>query len=158
MADARFSDADDQPLRLKALDADDIPILSALLQDAVLPSSEMSWMPGRRRLAALVNRFRWEDHARAKTQKRPYERVQCLLQIDNALRVRSNGIDPNDKDLVFALLSIDFAAGPDGAGMLNLTFAGDGTVAVEVECIDVTLRDVSRPYAAPSGLAPDHDT
>jgi len=157
MADARFRDADDQPLRLKALDAEDIPVLSALLQDAVLPSSEMSWMPGKRRLIALVNRFRWEDRSRAEAEGRAFERVQSLLQIDGVLRVRSNGIDPTDRDLVFVILNIEFEAGADGTGTLRLTFSGDGTVAAEVECLDLTLRDVSRPYTAPSGKAPDHE-
>ena len=156
MTDARFEDAADQPLRLKAEGPEDIEILSTLLQDAVLPSSEMSWMPRHRRLAALFNRFRWEDREAATAERRPYERVQSLLVIDGALEVQANGIDPSDRDLIFSLLSIAYEPGEDGAGTLVLTFAGDGTIRVAVECIDITLRDVSRPYAAPSGKAPEH--
>jgi hypothetical protein len=51
----------------------------------------------------------------------------------------------------------DRAAGEDGTGVLTLVLAGDGAVALEVEALDVTLQDVTRPYLAPSGKAPDHD-
>jgi hypothetical protein len=71
--------------------------------------------------------------------------------------VVSQGIDRGDPDLVLSLLAIGFEPGADGTGRLVLTLAGDGAVAVEVECLDVTLADVTRPYAAPSGRAPGHD-
>ena len=49
-----------------------------------------------------------------------------------------------------------FAAGPDGTGTLTLTLAGDGAVALSVEALEVTLKDVTRPYRAPSGKVPSH--
>ncbi len=52
--------------------------------------------------------------------------------------------------------AIGFAPGTDGMGTLTLTLAGDGAIALEVETLDLTLRDVTRPYLAPSGKAPDH--
>jgi hypothetical protein len=59
--------------------------------------------------------------------------------------------------MVISLLSMSFAAGPDGTGTITLTFAGDGAVALDVEALEVTLTDVTRPYLAPSGRAPAHD-
>ncbi len=53
-------------------------------------------------------------------------------------------------------LSVEFEPGADGGGRILLVLAGDGAVALEVEALEVVLRDVTRPYAAPSGRVPDH--
>jgi hypothetical protein len=154
--DARFEDGAERPLRLRAETAEDLAVLAALVQDAVGQTSDIGWMPRRRRLALLIGRFRWEDAARAGRQGRPFERVRSVLVVENALRVRCSGIVPRDRDLVVSLLTLDFAPGEDGAGVLRLTLAGDGEIAVDVEALEVTLTDVSRPYAAPSGREPAH--
>ena len=104
----------------------------------------------------LLNRFRWEDRAAAERVGRGYERVRSLLVIEHVERVRSQGLEPGDTAMVLSLLSLSFEPGPDGAGRVVLTLAGDGAVAVEVEALEVTLKDVTRPYVAPSHRAPDH--
>ena len=156
MADARFEDAEEGPLNLVARDADDLRVISALVQDAVLPVTEMRWQKGKRRFVALLNRFRWEDRAAAEAARRPYERVRSLLVIEDVQAVRVQGVDRRDADTVLSLLSLDWQAGADGTGRVVLTLAGDGAVAVDVEAMEITLHDVTRPYAAPSGKAPDH--
>jgi len=156
-ADARFEDGVDKPLRLWAQDADDLAGLSALVQDAVFPGTEMRWLRGERRFALLLNRFRWEDAARAERSGRGYERVQALLTVENAQRVLTQGLDPADRDQVFSLLALGWEPGEAPAGRLVMTLAGDGAIAVEVEALEVILRDVSRPYLAPSGKAPRHE-
>lgn len=156
MADARFADAEAGPLMLRAEDADDLAIISALVQDAVLPVIEISYEATRRRLALLINRFRWEDREAAEREGRPFERVQALLVLSDVTRLASDGVNREDRDTVLSLLSIDWQPGEDGTGTIALRFAGDGTLAADVECIAVDLRDVTRPYAAPSGKAPSH--
>ena len=64
--DARFEDGAEKPLRLRALEADELPVLAALAQDAVFPASEMRWQRAQTRFAILLNRFRWEDADKAK--------------------------------------------------------------------------------------------
>lgn len=157
MSDARFEDATDSPLRLIATDAEGVTVLSALLQDAVFPITEMSFAAKRRRFALLLNRFRWEDTDAARQDGRRYERVQSLLVFQDVLSVKSQGIDRKDADTVLSLLAVTFAPGVDGTGRIDLVLAGDGGIALQVEAVDVTLRDVSRPYLAPSGHVPTHD-
>lgn len=154
--DARFEDAQDQPLRLVATDPTDLEVIAALVQDAVLPAAEMSWRPKERRFALLLNRFRWEDRAAADLGKRTYERVQSILVIDEVEAVASQGIDPKDKETVLSLLTLGFGPTDSPAGTLELSFAGDGAVRLTVECLSVTIKDVTRPYAAVSGHAPQH--
>ena len=72
------------------------------------------------------------------------------------MSVRTQGIDRSDKDMVLSLLAVAFTPGEDGAGRIELTLAGDGAIAIDVEALEVTLRDVTRPYVAPSRKAPGH--
>lgn len=156
MVDARFEDADEGPLRLMAHAPDDLPVIAALVQDAVFPIDEMRWERRPRRFALLLNRFRWEDREAAEREGRPYERVRSLLVFENVLAVRSQGIDRSDKDVILSLLSLSFEPGEDGAGRIELVLAGDGAVELQVEALEVMLKDVSRPYKAPSGRVPEH--
>lgn len=154
--DARFEDGREAPLRLKALDAEDLNVVASLVQDAVFPASEMRWDRKARRFALLLNRFRWEDAASATARRRDFERVQAMLVFEDVMRVQSQGVDKSDTDMVYSLLSISFQPGEDGAGRVELTLAGDGAIALEVEALEVVLRDVTKPYVAPSGKAPSH--
>ena len=155
--DATFEDGREAPLRLKALDAEDLQVLSSLVQDAVFPSAEMRWDRKERRFAILLNRFRWEDVDRAKRRSRAVERVQSVLAVEDVVKVQSQGVDKSVPDMVYSLLSIAFEAGEDGMGRLEMTLAGDGAIALEVEALEVILRDVTRPYVAPSGKVPEHE-
>lgn len=156
MSDASFEDGAESPLALIAADADDLGVLSALLQDAVLAASDMRYIAKRREFGLLLNRFRWEDKPAAERAGRPYERVRCLLVFNDVLGVRSQGVDPQDADTILSLLSVSFVPGEDGMGRVILTLAGDGAVELEVEALNATARDVTRPYAAPSRKVPSH--
>ena len=157
MSDATFDEGAEAPVRLTAVDAEDIAVISALVQDAVFAASEMTYQRRTHQFALLVNRFRWEDRDAAAREGRPFERVQALLTVGCVVRVTSQGVPRGDGDTVLSLLSLGFEPGVDGAGRIELVLAGDGAVALEVECIDLTLRDVTRPYRAVSGKEPGHD-
>lgn len=156
MSDASFHDGREAPLNLGALSPEDLEVVSTLVQDAVFPASEMSWRPKERRFALLLNRFRWEDKPSAEKRGRPFERVQSLLVIDMVQGVASQGIERHDKELILSLLSIDFEPAEDGAGHVLLTLAGDGSLRLTVEALEVSLRDVTRPYVAASKNPPRH--
>jgi hypothetical protein len=153
MSDAKFEDGREAPLNLGALEVEDVPVLSSLVQDAVFPITEMTWRPVARRFGLLVNRFRWEDAGR---DRHAPERVQSLLVIDHVTRVATQGIDRTDTDMVLSLLSVTFEPGEDAAGVWLLTLAGDGAIRLEAEALEATLKDVTRPYFAPSGKVPSH--
>ena len=158
MSDSRYEDGTERPLALRAVSGDDVAIISALVQDAVLPGTEMRYDRRRHRFAALVNRFRWEDRDAAERQRRGYERVQSLLVVEDVISVATNGLGGRAPDLVLSLLSLEWTPEDDGAGTLLLTLSGDGQIRLMVECLDVTLRDVTRPYLAVSKKAPVHPT
>jgi Protein of unknown function (DUF2948) len=157
MTDATFQDGGEGPLRLVAQDVDDLKVVSTLVQDAVLPVTELKYDAKRRRFAILLNRFRWEDRTEAEQVGRAYERVRSVLVVEDVRKVQSFGFDRADKDLVLSLLSMSFEPGEDGTGRLTLVLAGDGAIALDVETLDLRLDDVTRPYRAPSGKVPRHD-
>ncbi|MBD3664583.1 DUF2948 family protein [Sulfitobacter sp. TSTF-M16] len=151
--DARFEDGREAPLNLGALDIEDLKIVSALSQDAVFPASEMTWDAKGGRFALFLNRVRWEDPGR--TRHAP-ERVQSVLVISNVQKVASQGVTKGDADIVLSLLALDFEETDAPSGHITLTLAGDGALRVSVEALDVTLKDVTKPYVAPSGKLPNH--
>ena len=155
--DAGFNDALDRPLNLGAQDAEDLQVISSLTQDAVLTVDDLKWNRAERQLVFLLKRFRWEDVELAKQQGRDPERVQSLLVIQNATGLASQGIDRKQADIVLSLMSLEFSVAVDGVGDLILTFSGDGALKVQVDGLDVALRDVTRPYVAPSKQVPNHD-
>ena len=139
--DASYEDSY-KPMRLAARDAEDLGVLSALLQDAVTRSGDIAWLPKERRFALVANRYRWEDPA-------AQERVRVGLHFDTVLKAQVKGLDPEVKDQPAALLAVTFEPGetPPG-GLIRLAFAGGGEAALEVEAIDAAMRDISRPWAA----------
>ncbi|WBU65047.1 DUF2948 family protein [Paracoccus aerodenitrificans] len=157
MNDASFHDADPGPLMLRAEGAEDVSVLSMLVQDAVLTGADITFDRTRRQLTMLINRFRWEDAHDAEREGRDFERVRALLVVSDITGLRSDGIDRGNADEVLSLLALVWQPGADGTGRLMLEFAGDGTIAVDAECVSIDLRDVTRPYIAPSGHMPRHD-
>ncbi|MGB1443819.1 MAG: DUF2948 family protein [Paracoccaceae bacterium] len=155
--DAGFNDALDRPLNLGAQDTEDLQVISSLTQDAVLTVDDLKWNRAERQVVTLLKRFRWEDVELAKQQGRDPERVQSLLVIQNATGLASQGIDRKQLDIVLSLMSLEFSGAEDGVGDLILTFSGDGALKVQIDGLDVALRDVTRPYVAPSKQVPNHD-
>ena len=151
--DASFLDGGDKPLNIAAQDAEDLQVLSSLAQDAVFPITEMMWDAKARRFGILINRYRWELPQSAASKP---ERVQSVLVFDNVEAVSSQGVDRADTETVMSLLSITFEESDAPSGMLTLVLAGDGAIRLKIEALEARLRDVTRPYAAPSGKSPTH--
>lgn len=140
------------PLRLLAQEPDDLPVLSAALQDAVCKIGDIHYEHGFRRLTLAVNRFRWERGARTR------ERVRSALQFGGVLDVKARRLRREAKDAVLSLLAVRFDPGgtaEDPGGIVTLSFSGGGDLRLTVEALDVILADVSEPW--PARGEPRHD-
>ena len=156
--DARFEDGEEKALNIGAFDTSDLEIVSSLIQDSILPASEIQWLPNSDKLALLVNRFRWEDKdIEELSQGKTVERVQSLLMISHVKSVSSSGFSPKQKDKVLSILSISFDGDDGGFGNVLIILSGNGGIRVGVDALEINLRDVTMPYIAPSGLSPWHD-
>ncbi len=141
-------------LRLVALDEEDLSVLSAHVQDAVLTVGDLAWRPAERRFAIAMNQFNWEG-AVTRPRDRNFERRRSILHFDRVLAVKTQNINPKATGAVLELLAVEFKVGDPPAGSVSLTFAGGGAVRLEVECIEAQLTDLGAAWAAKS--APAHD-
>jgi hypothetical protein len=144
--------ADYRPLRLMAEDAEDLKIISAMLQDAVAKIGDFAHLPRERRFAFVANRFLWECATDVK--RGPFARVRAGCHFDDVKSVRQQNLRRGAKDAVVELLSIRFDPLSDGAGVVALDFAGGGAIRVEVESLNAQLADLSEPW--PARLKPEH--
>jgi len=145
-------------LRLLALDEEDLNVVSAHLQDAVVKVRDMSLVAGTGQFALAVNRFAREAGATRKGFKKTFERRRSALHFGRVKAVRSIGIDRSNPDQVLVLLAVHFE--PDlepenaPAGEVSLVFAGDAMLTLEVECIEARLTDLGPAWA--TERAPRH--
>lgn len=137
-------------LRLLAEDADDLAVISAALQDAVTRIGDIRWEKGARRLTIAFSRFRWEaadGHG---------ERVFAGFQLGGVESVRARNVRLEAKDAVLELLAVSFEPTEAPGGRVVLAFADGADIAIEVECVDAALADLSDPWRAPH--TPGHET
>ncbi|MGH1352427.1 MAG: DUF2948 family protein [Methyloligellaceae bacterium] len=134
-------------LKLIALDKEDLEIISAHLQDAVMRVGDIAYLPKQNKFAALTNRFNWEKvHAEKKRSRKKYERRRSALRIERVLGAQIQNINLRDKDAVLELLALQFEAGDEPEGSISLVFAGGGAVKLYVECIEVELNDLGAAW------------
>lgn len=129
-------------LRLVALDEEDLQILSAHLQDAVMKVADLDYQPQQKRFALAGNRFVWELPDKRGFRKHSFQRRRSALHFNRVNTIKATGIDRNKKDDVLSLLSIRFVAADAPAGTIELTFSGNAAIRLNVECIEAQLTDL----------------
>jgi hypothetical protein len=143
-------------LKLIALDAEDLSVLSAHVQDAVLKVEEMAYLPRERRFVAILNRFDWNAALTVRRRASVRQRRRAALRFERVTAARLQGIDLKVKSRVLALLAVQFEAARPPGGAVTLLFAGGPAIRLDIECIEVELRDLGAVWAARS--RPDHET
>jgi hypothetical protein len=133
-----------KPLRLMAQEADDLPAISALVQDAALRAGDLSYDPAGRHFTLRMNRF---CHEAGKTVPL---RAPSVLRISGVMAVKARGLDIRQTTLPLSLLDISVEALEAPAVALTLRFAGASNrdVRIEAECVDVLLLDLAAPRRA----------
>lgn len=139
-------------LKLMAEDADDLDIIGAAVQDALVRVGDMSFDRKARRFTAVISRFRWETAG----EHGPYERVRAALSFDGVLGVKSRRVRHDAEEALASILSIGFLPEeePPG-GVVRLLLAGGGEVAIAVECLDAVLVDLGPVWPTPR--RPEHE-
>lgn len=146
------------PLKLIALDAEDLAVISAHIQDAVVRVGDMAYLPREKRFAALINRFDWAGAVLAAEtgRKATNERRRAGLRFERVLHARILGLALSQKNTFLSLLALTFEAASehDPAGHIRLDFAGGGAIELTVECIEAELKDLGAAWRA--RRIPDH--
>lgn len=159
-------------LKLIALDAEDLAVISAHLQDAVVRVADMTFLPQEKRFAALANRFDWAQaltNGTAAITKSSLQRRRTGLRFERVLSAKYQGIDVKDKRATLALLAVTFTSSPDPEspngpkspggpelpdGDVTLTFSGGAAIRLAVECLEVEMQDLGAAWKAKH--APQH--
>jgi hypothetical protein len=137
-----------EQLKLIALDDDDLKVMSAQLQDAVIRTEDVVFLPKERRFAILMNRFNWLDAADGGAE-RSYERCQCALRFEKVKHVQYKHLALGERSEVVELLAVSFEAGEPPSGAIILTFAGGPAIKLHVDCIEAELRDLGPVWKTP---------
>ncbi|MCM0750860.1 DUF2948 domain-containing protein [Brucella pseudogrignonensis] len=142
-------------LKLVALDEEDLQVLSAHLQDAVLKVSDLQYLAADKRFVLTANRFAWEESKPKLFRKPQYQRRRTTLHFNRVTAVKGSGIDRQKTEEVLSLLAIRFVPGEAPAGTLELTFSANGAIRLDVECIEAQLTDLGP--ARETNSLPRHD-
>jgi hypothetical protein len=145
--------ADSQRLKLIAFDEEDLAIVSAHVQDAVLKVADLVYEPKRRRFTLGLNRFSWEKASDG--GRKDYERRRAALTFDRVLSVKTSNLRRDRPEAVLELLAVAFEAGNAPAGTITLVFAGGAAVRLDVEVIEARLADLGAAWA--THAKPSHD-
>lgn len=151
------------PLKVIARDAEDLAVVAACLQDALIPLNEMRYLPQERRFIMVANRFRWERAAKGSQEPAPegdasfdsdedfgaLQRTNAGICIDRVLAVRSRNIDRSKPDEFLSVLSLQLEG-----NKLSFLFAGGGVIQVEIEALALYLSDLGKAW--PTQWQPDH--
>ena len=156
-------------LRLRAYDTDDLAVLSSLLQDAIIPGSDMHIDTSNKRFVLVANRFCWErpplDNVTLADGGIVYEPVLSGMQIFNVVRVQQSGMPSNRHDSLLSLLALQVepikaAAKTQSANAakwaISLLFSNNATIRLSVTSIDVIVEDID--LTRPTTVQPRHDS
>jgi hypothetical protein len=142
-------------LKFIALDADDLAVVSAHLQDAVVKASEVIWRPQEQRLVLGLNRFDWEA---AQLDKPEFRRRRAALRFERVRSCKCRDLSPAEGDEILNLLAVEFTPADAPSGVVTLTFSGGPALRLEVECLEAELVDLGPTWTAakcPAHAGPD---
>ena len=135
-------------LKLAAFDAEDLQVLSAHMQDAVIRVGDICYLPREKRFAFLANRFNWlsadDESGRSNGQ---FERRRTAVHFERVLRAQCSRIRQDAKDAVLELLAVNFEETHAPGGWITLVCAGGGMIRLEVECIEAAMADLGPAWS-----------
>jgi hypothetical protein len=142
-------------LKLVALDKDDIEVISAHVQDALVKVGDILWRPHDHRFVMALSRFDWMSAADADPQIKPdYRRCRTALRFERVRACKCRNLDQAAKDARLNLLAVEFTEGDAPGGAVSLIFSGGGIIRLDVECLEAELADLGEVSTA--ALCPDH--
>lgn len=147
----RQSEEQLDPLKFVVLDEEDLEVVSAHLQDAVVKVADVLWRAQEHRVVVALNRFDWEG---AQANRPEYRRRRSALRFERVQSCKCKAVNPAGKDAVLNLLAVEFEETDSPAGVVTLVFSGGAAVRLEVECLEAELADLGPTWA--TGACPAH--
>ena len=139
-----------RPLKLIALDVEDLTVLSAAVQDAILDESEISFDASKGQLILPLRRYAWELPGARRWLFPTKQRRLSVLDFARVLKVEHKGMS-KDKSGPLAILALKFeqtGGDDDPSGVMDIVFAGAGMLRAHVECVEARLVDQGATWRA----------
>ena len=127
------------PLKLIALDADDLAVISAHVQDARVQAADIIWRQDEKRLVIGMNRLDWEQTLTGEASPR---RLVAALRFDRVLACKSRNIDLESPERPLDLIGIEFHPGDPPGGCALLLFNHGAALRLDLECLECELTDL----------------
>jgi hypothetical protein len=140
-------------LKLLATSDEDLRIVAAHLQDAIVSTQDIASLKKNRIFLIQLNRFMWEDVEKGVFRKN--KRIRTVIKFDNVISVLSKNINTKKGKDFLDFLTIESNLLPDKSYEIKLIFSGDAVIKIKTEIIDVTLDDQGFPWE--SKTQPKHD-
>lgn len=126
-------------LKLIALDADDLAVISAHVQDARVRASDIIWRAREKRLVIGMSRLDWEQAIQGEPKPR---RLTAALRFDRVLACKARNIDLAQPKAALDLVGIEFHPTEAPGGCALLLFADGGALRLDLECLECELTDL----------------
>ncbi len=141
-------------VRLRAVDADDLRVVSALLQDAIIPITDLAFLPDDGMFVLLASRYQWEGPAPdgGPTPDEGGEgptRIRCAVRFTGVEKVKRRGVDLTRRGQFLSLLALEPLE-----GALLLRLSGGADIRLEGSAIECRIEDQGEPW--PASRRPDH--
>ena len=140
-------------LKLLATSDEDLRVIAAHLQDAIVSVQDIANLKKNRIFLIQLNRFMWEDVEKGVFRKN--KRIRTILKFDNVINISSKNINIKERKSFLDFLTIESNLLPDKSYEIKLIFSGDSVIKIKAEVIDVTLDDQGSPWDTKT--QPKHD-
>jgi hypothetical protein len=140
-----------ESLKLVALDRDDMEVVSAHLQDAVIKAADVHWRPSEKRVVVGLNRFDWETVNGSSTE---FRRCRAALRFERVSSCKCRDVNAAEKNQILNLLAVTFDETDPPGGVVTLTFSGGAALRLEVECLEAELADLGPAWV--TECCPEH--
>ena len=132
-------------LKLKAADAEDVEVLSAILQDAIVPLCDVAFQPDEKTFIMVAQRLKREAH-----EDTVPERICCAVNIRGVVAVQCQGLDLNEEGRILDLLAIR-----SENNTVTFLFAAGARIRLQLDGWSMFIEDFGEPW--PSVCTPCHD-
>ena len=143
-------------LSLVAQNEEDLVVISTLCQDSIIKIANIKWAKKSKRFYLLINRFCWELNDLSKKKSSNMLRINSLMSFNSVLSVKSAGIQQNNNSDITSLLTINYNFFNFEKQAIDLIFSGNSQISLNIECIDVFLKDISEPFEGTTSKLPKH--
>lgn len=129
-------------LKLSAVDAEDLAVVSAAIQDALVAVRDCAYFKDEKRFVLLLNRFGWEADPGVDAA---YFRTHSALVFNEVTAVRHQDIPLGEPDRMLELLAV----AQENDHSVTLRFAAGRAIRLEIGRLACHLGDVGEPWPTP---------